>query len=1222
MEWLSHSQKKHCELCKTPFRFTKLYSPDMPHRLPFYVFVSHMAKYLFRNLLVWLRAALVISVWLGWLPYLMRSVWSLLFWLSEESFGPAPSLPFGGTGSNNFSNSASSMRGSDMMSFSVTGTTTCPSSPLLAAATTAASIGGVMNGIPINDLLKAMSKRLNISASQSWLGSLLRLSVVTPVSTESPAQDALDNLHLTHVDKVTVSAVPNPHASLLSDIPALKNLTRHPAINRTIIAVLEGQIITVVVIVAFILIILVRDYVVQQQPEINMRAAFAADVDRHNVEGPAGAEDLDLRGPDSDDNDDDREGDEDEDTDSSDGEHGLVLEREEVGDEVDVRARRPATLGAQEFQQGQRPIAGFRRRATRQNAQNAQDGRLDTLLPPRPPHSSGEPAQAEPRHRPTSEQPGQYDGLMATHLDDDEYARALEGAIRDDGPTDGTSTVTQYLRIYREAEGDRDKILQIIRDQGLEDRLRHWVRITQSMPAHAKQPTNVDNKHRNGTDSTSTPNPVPVPAADHRHFGLLQENHAAQVHETSVEDKSESSSWTWPEVQDDQDAGGATTAAKGKQKAEASPTRRSGRTSQQEDIPESRWEQFGGTPWQQLSDQGELSSGLVTASSRPRAVSDGPQRNETINPLANNSWSFSNLPPIPAEQLAEHAQPDQFTQDRFARNPLSEPFSFTAAPETTHFQGAPPSLQNNSTEYGVLDLNVEQLNGDAGVISETDSSTRPGELDGEVDSSQSSDLDNIDAASTEVQVDSPPEIDQVAPPVRQQPEGLVNRVAEFMWGDVNADQPGELEPDEEAVDIFGDNQDAPFMDVGVEENNAVNNRGVAPDVVEAAMAAGLDPEAIEDAEDFEGIMELIGMRGPLAGLFQNAIFCAFLVSFSIFLGIFVPYNIGRITVWVIANPSRFVRIIFAYFKLAQDAALLGLGSTSTFALDFLQLVRRTLQLEQGRQILTSARGMTSHIALSAFNRIADSFSSEIPLISTSEMRSFSAISHEALAFVKSDIGYLFSSFAAILQYVFGGDYLDKLMTARDLMTFTWPGLWEFLRNVPHALAYSGSWMVSVHLPEQPSAVNPGLAYWNATDRAWAVLGGYVSLFAVAALYLSRGRPFSTTATAQEWEASIIDALNQASGVMKVILIISIEMLVFPLYCGLLLDFALLPLFESATFKSRLFFTYNYPATSIFVHWFVGTGYMFHFALFVSMCRKIMRKGVLCKHESHCNPLPP
>lgn len=82
--------------------------------------------------------------------------------------------------------------------------------------------------------------------------------------------------------------------------------------------------------------------------------------------------------------------------------------------------------------------------------------------------------------------------------------------------------------------------------------------------------------------------------------------------------------------------------------------------------------------------------------------------------------------------------------------------------------------------------------------------------------------------------------------------------------------------------------------------------------------------------------------------------------------------------------------------------------------------------------------------------------------------------------------------------------------------------------------------------------------------------------------------------------------------MKVILIIGIEMIVFPLYCGSLLDLALLPIFSNATVASRIAFTAASPLTSLFVHWFVGTCYMFHFALFVSMCRKILRSGVLCK----------
>jgi Protein involved in mRNA turnover and stability len=99
---------------------------------------------------------------------------------------------------------------------------------------------------------------------------------------------------------------------------------------------------------------------------------------------------------------------------------------------------------------------------------------------------------------------------------------------------------------------------------------------------------------------------------------------------------------------------------------------------------------------------------------------------------------------------------------------------------------------------------------------------------------------------------------------------------------------------------------------------------------------------------------------------------------------------------------------------------------------------------------------------------------------------------------------------------------------------------------------------------------------------------------------------------QRIEGLLAEVLIQAGGVMKVILIIGIEMIVFPLYCGSLLDLALLPLFSDATVASRIAFTAASPLTSLFVHWFVGTCYMFHFALFVSMCRKILRSGVLCK----------
>src|SRR5690606_37667281 len=127
------------------------------------------------------------------------------------------------------------------------------------------------------------------------------------------------------------------------------------------------------------------------------------------------------------------------------------------------------------------------------------------------------------------------------------------------------------------------------------------------------------------------------------------------------------------------------------------------------------------------------------------------------------------------------------------------------------------------------------------------------------------------------------------------PGRLPGRVANFMWREVDTLDEAELAP----VTRLGDfGEDEPDDDAPGNPPPPGNpNR-------DAADAAGLDAEAIEDAEDLEGILELLGMRGPVAGLLQNAIFCAFLVSITIFLGVFIPYNIGRVTIWGLANPMR------------------------------------------------------------------------------------------------------------------------------------------------------------------------------------------------------------------------------------------------------------------------------------------------------------------------------
>ncbi|KAI1644066.1 uncharacterized protein F4817DRAFT_230574 [Daldinia loculata] len=1154
MEWLSHSQKKHCELCKTPFRFTKLYSPNMPKRLPLYIFATHMAKYLFRNVLVWLRAILVTSVWLGWLPYLMRSVWSFLFWISDEGFGPSPPILD--------SRNATSIGRGDLSSLSVTGTTTCASTPLLPATTTAASIGGIIDQIPVSNLLRAISRPLNTSPP-TWLTTILGLSTTTDKS----IYGTKDFLNVTHIDQFSLSPAAYRPSSLLSEVAVLKNFTRHPAINRTIIAVLEGQIITLLVIVCFILIILVRDYVVQQQPEINMRAAFAAAENEAPLPpGPVNNPAPRQLGPDDDE-------DMDSDDDSTAERDGPTAENytDDLGpnraghlqDIVDIQNPR------------HRPIAEFQRRAplfdtnSRQEGQGEDRGRAESIARNAGPAEQNSKFQAGPSEQRFGE-------------------RTLSDNLDGEGSSQGT--VKEYLRIYREAGGDQERILQIIREEGLEDRMRYWIRVTQSMATAGRAADGSSLDLGNGIGGSI------LTHQERRSSRSPTRSDSPRADATS----SDNSSWTWAENDDGDAVANQSSHDKGKSKA--TETSRNG-----SDSWTDSWASWGGefgenTPYlpNGNSNSENASSSDVPLLTRPRAVSDGPQAPKPINRLANNNWSFSDLPSGPSN--ASHHNVSGHGNSALRSTPISSGVDSdinrtglsqrgrpvdngTAIDQSQHFEQTPVPLQAGlNTPATVEDTMVDEINiqDPAGHGHAEDSATLVEPVHG----------------------------NEPAVVAARQAGSIVDRVADFMWGDVDVGHLDEIEP-EEAVDIFGVNQNAPFFenDRGI-EGEGEDEIEMAPDVVEAAVAAGLDPEAVEDAEDFEGIMELIGMRGPIAGLFQNAIFCAFLVSISIFMCIFVPYNVGRVSVWVVAHPTRLLRIVFGASKFVQDVVLLAVGYTSTIIFTLVEAFTVLLRIEQGKQLIHTLRIDTRHVAVSALERVLASFMSEIPLISVSEVRNFSAVSHEALVMIKSEIRYALSSVGHVILYIFGGDYIAKLATAKSIISILVPATFQFLKALPTIATQPGSWMLNLSLSEPSSSANPVLAYWDANDRTWAILAGYVSLSVIAGFYLARGMPFSTGQAAQEWEASMIDLLNQASGVMKVILIISIEMLIFPLYCGLLLDFALLPLFEGTSIRSRLLFTYNYPLTSIFVHWFVGTGYMFHFALFVSMCRKIMRKGVL------------
>lgn len=1053
MEWLSHSQKKHCELCKTPFRFTKLYAPNMPRALPFHIFLRHLVKYLFSNLLVWLRAVLVISVWLGWLPYLMRSVWSFLFWISDEGLGGGAQL------NQTQSRTLTSNTLSDSLS-ALTTTGVCPSSPLFAATTTAATIGGVMDHISvvsIPQLVKTLSA-VNFTHGNRPYAAFMRLVFGSGVTAENGGSQNLSSL----VSETDV------HPSLLSQISFLRNLTRSPPVNRVIIAILEGQLITVAVVVCFILIILVRDYVVQQQPEINMRAAFAEENEQPPQPpvrdfGDVAVEVIDnLPGPhsDEDDSEDDASG------------------SERVHYIPEVEPERLRQLMAVRDDQNRRDMAG--------------PSSLSDWTGPRDGPSREDVAYMV-------EQEPDLDVLLTGVATQGYGSRDFS----ESGFTDGGQNVAvgEFLRIYRAAGGDLKLVLQTIREQQLED--DYWVRLIQG-----RLESMTDESNR--TQYASTP----------RSNASSQDEH--------LEDVGDSIS----------------TADKGKARAQD----------------------------YEVDDDASL---LMGNPLRPRANTDGPKLNTNINPLANNSWSFADLPSAKPsqEQSAEGLVPAEAEADQDLQQTDSDSTYPTSASSSVVAEPTAAASEIRSTRGGSDWMEVPEM-------------------------------EPIEAEPAAARI-----IGARPLPPRPQPvgDGLVNRVANFMWQDVEAIDPAELfqpavdEADEDAL---------PLLIHREADENADLELELDREVVDAAVAAGFDLDAIDDAEDLEGILELLGMRGQIAGLFQNAIFCAFLVSVTIFAGVFIPYNIGRITVWIMANPMRPVRMLLSVCKFLQDVLVVCLGTVTGGVWYIFGGWWRLVSKDGLPPLMDKTIGTSWNMTVDAATRITKGFMTEMPIISAGEMRNFSALSHDALLTVKSYISSTFCAMGQVVMLAFGGTYNWKTADGLALLRTLNALALSNLKALPQLLSNPSSWVIDLSLPESTGAIDPELAYWGYGDKAWAILAGYVSLSMVAALYLRRGVPFSSGPGAQEWEASIIDMLKQASGVMKVILIIGIEMLVFPFYCGLLLDVALLPLFEDATLKSRLLFTLNNPYTSCFVHWFVGTGYMFHFALFVSMCRKIMRKGVL------------
>ncbi|KAL1918314.1 uncharacterized protein VTP21DRAFT_2974 [Calcarisporiella thermophila] len=185
----------------------------------------------------------------------------------------------------------------------------------------------------------------------------------------------------------------------------------------------------------------------------------------------------------------------------------------------------------------------------------------------------------------------------------------------------------------------------------------------------------------------------------------------------------------------------------------------------------------------------------------------------------------------------------------------------------------------------------------------------------------------------------------------------------------------------------------------------------------------------------------------------------------------------------------------------------------------------------------------------------------------------------------------------------GSQFLQKhwkqVMTNEHFPFFSPSSLNNTLTNQTLSLPFTPIANAIGRWQQIPSSNSP-------VDRTICVLVGYVIMIGMGAWYLAKTKNMYGRTVNRAMQ----QAIHQQGIILKVAFFVAIELVVFPIICGILLDLSTLPLFPNNAARQRYEFHEHAPFTSLFMHWFLGTGFMFHFAVFVSMCRDTVRPGVM------------
>ncbi|TIB90370.1 hypothetical protein E3Q06_00403 [Wallemia mellicola] len=351
---------------------------------------------------------------------------------------------------------------------------------------------------------------------------------------------------------------------------------------------------------------------------------------------------------------------------------------------------------------------------------------------------------------------------------------------------------------------------------------------------------------------------------------------------------------------------------------------------------------------------------------------------------------------------------------------------------------------------------------------------------------------------------------------------------------------------------------------------------------EEGEAGEIDGGIMDD--ELDGLFEAVGLRGPVANLFQNSALMVVLFFVGIGCFIFLPYTIGK---------------IFAQLR-PIDIPLLPIQITRWFTdpiFDFVALIFSKLFFPSSRTIgIHELTKLPMHIR--AQNAIAQSFANAENWAASQESQSWASIKGPFLKLLKGLLSFFHALFATTSQKESIEDKSNFIEKAYNVLSKV-PILRNHLDSLNVASGIYTGFVEWVKRKSWSLALNDGTS-----ERVVSILLGYTVITTVAAIYLN------TQSTVLQVAHVVKDAMAQQVILAKIAVLFASELVLFPLACGILLEFCSLPLYQEINIQARIDYTLNSPVTSLFTKWLCGTLLLFLVSVLITGIRKLLRPGVL------------